>query len=109
MGQFDVGAVLEEMLGQFTSAIGDGAGNAAAYGREIFEKQRASLEELAMARLNGDIDDDELAGEIEREKLVVETELITMQIFAKATVQNAVNAAMGVFYKAVQAAVNIVL
>jgi len=102
---FDIEQVLKEM----GAAIGDtaqkGSGAIESYAQTILEKERKSLQELAEARVTGEIDEATFNQELERERLVVETELLTGEIMTKALVQKAVNAALEVFNKAVQAAI----
>lgn len=71
---------------------------------DILKSRQKSMEELQEALASGDIDEEELKEELEREKLVIETEMITQQIAAKAAIQKAINEAMDVFYKAVKTA-----
>jgi hypothetical protein len=64
-----------------------------------------SLSELVTARAMGDIDDEEFESEIEREKQLLEVELLTLQIIAKASVQKAINAAMDVLKDSIRLAI----
>jgi len=69
--------------------------------KEILDTERESLRELGDARLRNEIDDAVFNREIEREKKVVEAELLTIKIMTKASSQKAVNAAIDVFVNAV--------
>jgi hypothetical protein len=69
------------------------------------DSEKESLKELGEAKLRGDIDQAVFDREIEREKKVVEAELLTIKIMTKALAQKAVNAAIEVFVKAVKAAI----
>ncbi len=69
------------------------------------ENEREALEELAQARLSGEISEDEFNEEVEREKKVIEAGLLTLEIMTKAMAQKAVNFAINVFVKAVKLAI----
>jgi len=73
--------------------------------KEILDAEKESLRELGEARLKNEIDDTVFNRELEREKKVVEAELLTIQIMTKALAQKAVNEALDIFVKAVKAAV----
>ena len=71
----------------------------------ILNTEKESLRELSAARISGEIDDDIFKQEIEREKKVVEAELLTIEIMTKALAQKAINEAMDIFAKAIAAAI----
>jgi len=104
---FDINQVLNDMAAAITGTVQQGAGNIKDYADQILEKEKDSLKELAEARLRQEISEAEFDVEIEREKQVVEAELLTLQIMTKALAQQAVNAAINVFVKAVKAAVRV--
>lgn len=97
------------VLGDMTDAIrensADEAGNISTYAETVMEKEKISLQELAQARLVGDISEQEFNDEVEREKKVLQAELLTLKIMGKAMAQRAVNAAMGVFINAIKVAI----
>ena len=101
---FDISQVLKEMTGAITDAVKDGAGDIKESAKAILDAEKESLKELGDARLSGDIDDVVFDREIEREKKVVEAELLTIKIMTKALATKAVNAAINVFVKAIKAA-----
>jgi hypothetical protein len=101
---FDIEQVLKDMTGAITDAVKAGTGDISAAVQQILDTEKASLQELGEARLKGEIDDTVFDREIEREKKVVEAELLTIEIMTKALAQKAVNAAIDVFVKAVKAA-----
>lgn len=55
------------------------------------EQQKSTIEELLQARQNGEITAEELELEFDREKQIVEAEMLTWQITSKAEVQKVVN------------------
>ncbi|MFT7412753.1 MAG: hypothetical protein ACI9J4_001115 [Paraglaciecola sp.] len=72
---------------------------------EALKKNQASIAELVQARVDGEINDEDFATELAREKLIVEAEMISLEIASKAAVQKAVNAAIDVLTQAVSAAI----
>ncbi|AWB67508.1 hypothetical protein C2869_14135 [Saccharobesus litoralis] len=55
---------------------------------------KSDMADLVRAVKEGDISQQEFADEIEREKAVLEAEIIQLEIAAKATIQHAVNQAI---------------
>ncbi len=71
----------------------------------ILEKNKDNLAELAAARSQGNIDEKDFKIEIEREKQVLEVQLLAMEIASKSAIQKAMNAAMSTLTNAVSAAI----
>ena len=90
----NINDLYKEMLNAALNVVGDEAQQMSGPLQQALEAQKASIEALAQAKLNGEINEDEFAAELEREKAILEVELITLEIIAKATVQKAINAAM---------------
>jgi hypothetical protein len=101
---FDISAVLGDMADAVTSIVKDDAGKIGGYAKTIMENEKEALEELALARLAGEISEEEFNDEIDREKKVVEAELLTLEIMTEAMAQKAVNTALDIFAKAVKIA-----
>lgn len=101
---FNIDQVLKDMADAVSDAVKEGTGDIKTSAEEILDSEKESLKELGEARLRGDIDQAVFDREIEREKKVVEAELLTIKIMTKALAQIAVNAAIEVFVKAVKAA-----
>lgn len=70
----------------------------------ILEQNKDNIAELAAARSQGDIDEADFKIEMEREKQVLEVQLLAMEIASKSAIQKAMNAAMSTLTKAVSAA-----
>lgn len=102
---FDIGAVLGDMADAVINVVSDDSGKVDEYAKRIMENEREALEELAQARLSGEISEDEFNEEVEREKKVIEAGLLTLEIMTKAMAQKAVNFAINVFVKAVKLAI----
>lgn len=102
---FDIDRVLTEMAGTIAGVVKDGTGDINDGVLQILNTEREVLKDLRDALLRNEIDDTIFKREIEREKKVIETELLTVQIMAKALVERAVNAAIDIFVKAVSLAI----
>ena len=100
----NIGELLKDMANAMKDSVKEDIGDIPEYANQILENQKESLEELALARLSGEIDDEVFDREIKREKTVVETELLTIQIMTKVQAQKAVNAAIDVFVQAIKVA-----
>lgn len=101
---FDIESVSKKMISAMSDAVKDDVGEIRQYADTIIENEKKSLKKLGEARIQGQIDDDVFDREIRREKKVVETELLAIQLMTEASAQKAVNSAMSVFVKAVKAA-----
>ncbi|WP_367989238.1 hypothetical protein AB2S62_18525 [Vibrio sp. NTOU-M3] len=85
---------IETVLNQITEQIEDSpTKNLLAGALKTTVEQQISLEELMLAKQNGELNDTEFETEMEREKQLVEAEMLTWQIAAKADVQKVVNKA----------------
>lgn len=102
---FNIDQVLKDMTSAIAGTVKEGADDIKGAVKEILDAEKESLRELGEARLKNEIDDTVFNRELEREKKVVEAELLTIQIMTKALAQKAVNEALDIFVKAVKAAV----
>ncbi len=102
---FDIDQILNDMADAISDTLKNGAEDIKLSVKEIMNTEKNSLMELGEARLRGQIDEETFDREIEREKQVVEAELLTIKIMTKAVAQEAVNAAINIFIKAVKAAI----
>ena len=102
---FDIETVYNDMVSAMSDAVKDDVGEIKQYADTIIKNEKKSLKKLGEARIQGQITDEVFDREIKREKKVVETELLTIQLMTEASVQKAVNAAINVFVKAVKAAI----
>lgn len=101
---FDIDKVINDMAKAIKDEVKINVGDIKEYADKILENEKQSLEELGQARVSGEIDDEVFEREVEREKKVVEAELMTIRIMNKALAQKAVNAAIDIFVKAVKLA-----
>lgn len=98
----DIEAILKQMAGAANEAVRDDVGEIGDYAKQVVDNEKSSLEELARARIKGDIDEGTFDHEIDREKKVVEAEFLALQIMTASAAQKAVNAAMETFRNAVK-------
>lgn len=102
---FDISESIGQMASAMEQSVGQdisvGAGQIASFAAQALSKQKESLAELAQARLENELDQDEFEEELQREMLIVETEMLTADVMAKAAVQKAIQAAITVLSKAV--------
>lgn len=71
----------------------------------VLREEEEVLKEIAQARLDGKINDDELKSQLEDEKEVVEVAMLACSVRAKKLAQEAANAAIKVLHDAVGAAI----
>ncbi len=98
----NVNSLISDMIGAAGKEAQSEGANVLGYIQTVFENERETLKALSDARLAGEINDAEFNQELEREKFVLEGELLTARIMSKAGIQRAVNAAMGVLQKTIQ-------
>jgi hypothetical protein len=102
---FDIDQVLKDMAAAASKSAKQEVAGIREYADSILENEKESLKELGEARVNGEITAKVFDREIAREKKVVQTELLTIQLMTDAAAQRAANAAIDVFIKAVKAAI----
>ncbi len=102
---FDINTVLKDMTRAIVDSAKEEAGDIKEFAKTILDNEIDSLKDLGEARINKVIDKRVFDREIEREKKVVEAELLTIQIMTKAMAEKATNAAIEIFVSAVKAAI----
>ncbi len=102
---FDIDVVVDNMGFAIIDAAKDDVIDIKNYSDTILKNKKESLKELGAAMLANEISDDIFNSELEREKKVVEAELLTIKLMSQAVAQKAVNSAINVFVNAVKAAV----
>lgn len=99
---FDINEVINNMKDAAIGAVKDDIENIPDYLLQVIENEKDSLNYLAEARLAGMITDEEFFDELEREKKVLEVEMLTISIMTKAIAQKAINAAMNALRDAIK-------
>ncbi len=98
---FNISDVLTNMKTAAYDAVKDDVHVIPDYINEILEGEKEALKILAEERLAGNFTDEEFLHELEREKDVLQTQMLTIEIMTLALAQKAVNAAMDVLIKAI--------
>lgn len=97
--------VFKDATAAGTAKLGARGGEAADYLQEIAKAQKASLESLLTAFLDGRIDKETMEGELANEKRVLRTELLAVRAISKKGAQDAANAFFDVIEGAVAAGI----
>ncbi|NQZ11232.1 MAG: hypothetical protein HRT35_29115 [Algicola sp.] len=92
---FDINSAISEMAGAMQGSVGKGVADIAIAANTALSNQKEALAALAEALQQGDLDEAEFAQELQREMLVVETQMLTVTVIGKAAVQKALQAAIG--------------
>lgn len=106
---FEINEVINNMKNAAVDSVKDDVEIIPGYLDRVFENEKEALKELTEARLTGEISEAEFRHELERLKLVFETEMLTVKIITKTAAQKAVNAAIAVLEKAVNTAIGGIL
>lgn len=101
---FDAGKVFEDMLTAAGSELSSDWSEVNSCVMQAFEGERQALEAIALARIAGEIDDDDMRSHLEDEEKVLKAALLSCKVRAKASAQRAVNAAMKVLNDAIRLA-----
>lgn len=107
--KFDINQVLTDMLTAVKGSVKNDGGKVKGITAQFFKNQKERLEELATYRINGEITQEDFESRLEQNKSIIEAELNAIKITAKVVVQNATNAAIDVFNKAVKGAISAIL
>lgn len=103
---FDVQATLSDMLTAVKSEVAGQWPKVRDCAKRALEDEKAFLQQLAEARLAGEIDDDMLGQQLRDEKETLETVLRVCELLASGLAQAAAGAAIAVFNTALSAAVD---
>lgn len=68
----------------------------------VLDRNKESITELVEARTNGDINEEDFNIELQREKAILEAQMISLEIVSRSAVQKAMNAAMDTLTNAVK-------
>lgn len=100
---FNIDKTTKEMLDAVCGVVsGDGLSDCV---RSALDREKAAIADIAQARLDDDIDDEEMKSQLDDEKIVLEAALLACRVEVKVEAQNAANAALGVLKDAIRAAI----
>lgn len=101
---FDMKKTLDDMLGAIAGVLTGEWPKIKSCVEKALQDEKAALQEIADARLRGEITDDEMRSELDDEALALKAALLSCQVQAKAMVQEAANAAIAVLTDAIKTA-----
>jgi hypothetical protein len=98
---FDINEVVSGMIGAVKGSVGEGWPEVKSMISSFMQSRKARLELLATLRLTNQLSDADVAGYLEDEKLLLDSELHNVAIISKAIAQRAANAAIDVLQNAI--------
>ena len=101
---FDIGEVLKQMISAAGDVLAKEGPIIKGCVKAAFEQEKDALEEIAQARLEGEIDDDDLKSQIADEEDTLKAALLACKVKGKVAAQKAANAAIKVFTGALETA-----
>jgi len=102
---FDIGNVLKEMVSAAGDVLATESPKIKGCVKAAFEEEKDALEDIARARLEGEIDDDDLKSQIADEGEALKAALLACKVKGKVAAQKAANAAIKVFTGALKTAI----
>jgi hypothetical protein len=102
---FDSDATWKAMAGAAQTSFGEDWPAAKDAMERVLRDERQALYDIAEARINGDITDEDVESQLADEKLAFEAGLAMVQVRTKKTIENAINAAMNVLKTAIETAI----
>jgi len=100
----DIGNLLKEMAATAGETLQGESKNFGEYVLAALDSNKEIIAELVAAYSKGDINEEEFNLEVQREKAILEAEMISLQLVSKSAVQKAMNAAMNTLTNAVNMA-----
>lgn len=91
---FDIDRTIDEMLAAIAETITEGWPKLAACAKKAIEDEKIAIEQIALARISGEINDDDMRSQLDDEKEVLKAALLVCQVRSKVLAQKAANAAI---------------
>ena len=104
MKTINVDEVLTNMLGVIKGTVKEDWRQIKDIATEYLQSRKRRIELLVNLRLNEEISEEFFLARLEDEKVILESELLSISIVSKAIAQKAANAALDVLQKAVEVA-----
>lgn len=101
---FNFEVVVEGMLGAAAGALSSEWSKVQECFKAAIKDERDAIEDIAKARLNDEIDDDEMKSQLVDEKEVLKAALLVCKVNGKVAAQKAANAAIEALSDAIKAA-----
>ena len=102
---FDIEGTIGDMAAAISGIISDEWSGVEACVKKSLDDEKDSLANNTKARIDNEIDDEDLKSHLEDEKVVLEAALLACKVKAKILVQNAANSAMDVLKEAIKVAI----
>lgn len=102
---FDIEGTIGDMATAISGVVSDEWSGVEACVKKALNDEKEALENIAKARIDNEIDDEDLKSHLEDEKVVLEAALLACKVKAKILVQNAANSAMDVLKEAIKVAI----
>src|SRR5213082_1614157 len=99
---FDINAIIKEMLEAVKNEVANNWDKIKDTASDFLQGHKDRLQELAAARISGEIDDEFLKKRLADEEDNLKAELLAEKIIAESAAQQAANAAIDVLSKAVK-------
>lgn len=101
---FDIDETINGMMSAVSGVISDEWPGVKDCVKNAFEDEKDALSDIAEARINNEINDDDVESNLEDEKVALEAALLVCQVKGKVMAQNAANAAINVLKEAIEVA-----
>ena len=105
--EFDIDKTLGDMLDAISGVITEDWPKVKSCVNRALQDEKDALEAMAKARLDGEIDDEDMKSQLADEKEALKAALLVCKIKAKAMAQKAANAAIEVLAGAIKAALKV--
>src|SRR5690554_4026249 len=106
--EFDVDTIIHEMVLAVRKSLQKDYKEAETVAQLFLEANKARYKKLAEYRLQGKIDEHNFRSRLQDEKQMLEAQFNTLTIYTKVMAQNAANAVIEVFEKAVMSGLKII-
>jgi hypothetical protein len=105
--KFDIDATLKAMLKAIKDNVKKNWRKIKNTAADFLQDRKDRLEILANQKMNGEIDEEFFQKRLQDEKDILKADLLAEKIIAESIAQNAANAALNIFEKAIAAAIGI--
>lgn len=109
METINMNEVITDMLAAMKSSVSHHWKEIKESMQHFLAARKARFELLAELRISGELSQEHFESRLQDEKLIAEAEMQALEVISKAMAQNAANAAIDIFQKAVGAAIKTVL
>lgn len=101
---FNIDQTIDDMLAAIAGVVTGEWPKVEACARKALKDEKDAIEQIAQARISGEINDDDMKSQLDDEKEALKAALLVCQIKAKVMAQKAANAAIDALKTAIEAA-----